>query len=87
MLNFSIRSQACASFEAGYLPKVTFVVVQKRHHTRFFPVSSDQTDKSGNIMPGFSIYFLLALQLVSVLMPIYLYVLIVLFEILSKVLW
>ncbi|RDX94874.1 Protein argonaute 5, partial [Mucuna pruriens] len=46
---------ACASLQEGYLPPVTFVVVQKRHHTRFFPRdhgSRDQTDKSGNIMPG-----------------------------------
>lgn len=47
--------KACASLEEGYLPPVTFVVVQKRHHTRLFPAvhgSRDQTDKSGNIMPG-----------------------------------
>lgn len=44
------------SLEDGYLPRVTFVVVQKRHHTRLFPAdhrSRDQMDKSGNIMPGF----------------------------------
>lgn len=46
--------KACASLEEGYLPKVTFLVVQKRHHTRFFPDHNnrDQTDKSGNILPG-----------------------------------
>ncbi|OIW08525.1 hypothetical protein TanjilG_03201 [Lupinus angustifolius] len=44
--------KACVSLEEGYLPRVTFVVVQKRHHTRFFPVDRSQTDKSGNIMPG-----------------------------------
>ncbi|MED6206019.1 argonaute 5 [Stylosanthes scabra] len=41
--------KACASLEEGYQPRVTFVVVQKRHHTRFFPAdhrSRDQTDKS-----------------------------------------
>ncbi|RVW54413.1 Protein argonaute MEL1 [Vitis vinifera] len=50
----SIR-KACASLEEGYLPPVTFVVVQKRHHTRFFPSdhrSRDLTDRSGNILPG-----------------------------------
>ncbi|CAL0304042.1 unnamed protein product [Lupinus luteus] len=44
--------RACLSLEEGYLPRVTFVVVQKRHHTRFFPVDRSQMDKSGNIMPG-----------------------------------
>ncbi|KAI5423262.1 argonaute 5 [Lathyrus oleraceus] len=38
--------------EDGYLPKVTFVVVQKRNHTRLFPVNPKETDRSGNIMPG-----------------------------------
>lgn len=53
VLQFLIVSQACASLQEGYLPPVTFVVVQKRHHTRFFPVDR-QTDRSGNIMPGFT---------------------------------
>ncbi|PON32555.1 Exonuclease/helicase-like [Parasponia andersonii] len=47
--------KACASLEDGYLPPVTFVVVQKRHHTRLFPAdpnSRDLTDRSGNILPG-----------------------------------
>ncbi|KAG2670876.1 hypothetical protein I3760_14G107600, partial [Carya illinoinensis] len=48
-------SQACLSLEEGYLPPITFVVVQKRHHTRLFPINHndrDQTDRSGNILPG-----------------------------------
>ncbi|KAJ6801017.1 protein argonaute MEL1-like [Iris pallida] len=45
--------KACASLEEGYLPPITFVVVQKRHHTRLFPnVHNQQTDRSGNILPG-----------------------------------
>ncbi|KAK4375931.1 hypothetical protein RND71_006608 [Anisodus tanguticus] len=47
--------QACAALEEGYLPRVTFVVVQKRHHTRLFPANHNDrnmTDKSGNILPG-----------------------------------
>ncbi|EMS53733.1 Protein argonaute MEL1 [Triticum urartu] len=47
--------KACASLEEGYMPPVTFVVVQKRHHTRLFPEvhgRRDMTDKSGNILPG-----------------------------------
>nr|BAO49750.1 argonaute protein [Lilium longiflorum] len=47
--------KACASLEDGYLPPVTFIVVQKRHHTRLFPSNHGDrgsTDKSGNILPG-----------------------------------
>ncbi|KAG5248301.1 protein argonaute [Salix suchowensis] len=47
--------EACGTLEDGYCPPVTFVVVQKRHHTRFFPYDHskrDQTDRSGNIQPG-----------------------------------
>ncbi|KAG6678975.1 hypothetical protein I3842_14G108200 [Carya illinoinensis] len=46
---------ACLSLEEGYLPPITFVVVLKRHHTRLFPINHndrDQTDRSGNILPG-----------------------------------
>ncbi|KAJ1288086.1 hypothetical protein BS78_02G062500 [Paspalum vaginatum] len=42
---YQIR-KACTSLEANYVPGVTFVVVQKRHHTRLFP------DTSGNVPPG-----------------------------------
>lgn len=47
--------QACASLEPNYQPPVTFIVVQKRHHTRLFPNNhrdKSSTDKSGNILPG-----------------------------------
>lgn len=44
--------KACASLEEGYLPPVTFVVVQKRHHTRLFSTHPSQEDRSGNILPG-----------------------------------
>ncbi|CAN6222538.1 unnamed protein product [Urochloa humidicola] len=47
--------KACASLQQDYLPPVTFVVVQKRHHTRLFPEvhgRRDLTDKSGNVLPG-----------------------------------
>ncbi|KAK3126589.1 hypothetical protein QOZ80_7AG0559000 [Eleusine coracana subsp. coracana] len=40
--------KACASIEEGYQPTVTFVVVQKRHHTRLFP----EGRQSRNILPG-----------------------------------
>ncbi|KAL1200730.1 Protein argonaute 1 [Cardamine amara subsp. amara] len=47
--------KACASLEAGYQPPVTFVVVQKRHHTRLFAQNHGDrhsVDRSGNILPG-----------------------------------
>ncbi|XP_019439647.1 PREDICTED: protein argonaute PNH1-like isoform X2 [Lupinus angustifolius] len=47
--------KACASLEPGYQPPVTFVVVQKRHHTRLFTSNHDDrssTDRSGNVLPG-----------------------------------
>ncbi|KAI4983681.1 hypothetical protein ZWY2020_025547 [Hordeum vulgare] len=48
---------ACASLEPNYQPPVTFVVVQKRHHTRLF--ANNHTNqrsvdrKSGNKLPDF----------------------------------
>ncbi|KAG6523468.1 hypothetical protein ZIOFF_013326 [Zingiber officinale] len=47
--------KACASLEPNYQPPVTFVVVQKRHHTRLFANNHgdhQSVDKSGNILPG-----------------------------------
>ena len=35
-----------------YRPPITFVVVQKRHHTRLFPARPNEGDRSGNILPG-----------------------------------
>ncbi|KAF3627855.1 Protein argonaute 10 [Capsicum annuum] len=46
---------ACASLEPNYQPPVTFIVVQKRHHTRLFANNHkdrSSTDRSGNILPG-----------------------------------
>ncbi|GJR92071.1 argonaute 1-like protein [Tanacetum coccineum] len=47
--------KACASLEPNYQPPVTFVVVQKRHHTRLFAQNHrdrNSVDRSGNILPG-----------------------------------
>ncbi|XP_062213214.1 protein argonaute MEL1-like [Phragmites australis] len=47
--------KVCASLEEGYLPPVTFVVVQKRQRTRLFSEvhgRRDMADRSGNILPG-----------------------------------
>ncbi|KAL2651029.1 hypothetical protein R1flu_019157 [Riccia fluitans] len=39
--------RACDELEKGYNPRITLIVVQKRHHTRFFPARG-----SGNVKPG-----------------------------------
>ncbi|KAL6547787.1 hypothetical protein OROHE_009492 [Orobanche hederae] len=49
--------KACKSIEENCVPRVTFVVVQKRHHTHFFAADhqcKNTTDRSGNILPGTS---------------------------------
>ncbi|KAI9364457.1 Piwi domain-containing protein [Zopfochytrium polystomum] len=43
---------ACSTLEIGYRPTLTFVVVQKRHHARFFPIRKEDSDRSGNVLPG-----------------------------------
>ena len=45
--------QACLMLEKGYKPGITFVVVQKGHHTRLFPVDDKDTHgRQGNVPPG-----------------------------------
>ncbi|KAK4336898.1 hypothetical protein RND71_043463 [Anisodus tanguticus] len=45
--------KACISLEEDYKPGITFISVQKRHHTRFFCQDKrDQVGKSGNIPAG-----------------------------------
>ena len=39
--------QACEEIEKGYQPWITFIVVQKRHHTRFFKTTINPDDKPG----------------------------------------
>ena len=34
--------EACKELEADYEPPVTYLVVQKRHHTRFFPADNNK---------------------------------------------
>lgn len=46
--------EACAEMgdpTAEYCPPITFIVVQKRHHTRLFP-ERPPNNRSGNVMPG-----------------------------------
>ncbi|XP_065062835.1 protein argonaute-2-like isoform X2 [Rhopilema esculentum] len=45
--------EACMMLEKDYEPGITFIVVQKRHHARFFPERhQDAVGTSGNIPPG-----------------------------------
>lgn len=47
-----IRS-ACQRISPGYKPAITFVIVQKRHHTRFIPTNpKDYHGRFSNIPPG-----------------------------------
>ncbi|CAJ0825172.1 5176_t:CDS:10, partial [Entrophospora sp. SA101] len=39
-------------YPAGKGPKLTFVVVQKRHHARFMPVNAQDRHQNGNCKPG-----------------------------------
>ncbi|RIA87407.1 Piwi domain-containing protein [Glomus cerebriforme] len=43
---------ACQALDVTYKPNITFVVVQKRHHARFFPIERRDTDRTGNCLPG-----------------------------------
>ena len=45
--------EACIKLENDYKPGITFIVVQKRHHTRLFcSEKKEQSGKSGNIPAG-----------------------------------
>ncbi|CAG8604515.1 4978_t:CDS:10 [Ambispora leptoticha] len=54
VLEFEIKAikEACKSLDSNYNPRVTFVVVQKRHHARFFPIDNKDAERSGNCLPG-----------------------------------
>ncbi|KAF8195816.1 argonaute-like protein [Mycena galopus ATCC 62051] len=45
-----LLKKACASL--GINPKITILVVGKRHHVRFFPMSERDADRSGNCKAG-----------------------------------
>ncbi|CAG8590138.1 4980_t:CDS:2 [Paraglomus occultum] len=43
---------ACKKMRADYEPPITYIVVGKRHHTRFYPMKQEDTDRKGNCKPG-----------------------------------
>eukprot|EP01024_Parvocaulis_polyphysoides_P012028 TRINITY_DN14276_c0_g2_i1.p1 TRINITY_DN14276_c0_g2~~TRINITY_DN14276_c0_g2_i1.p1 ORF type:complete len:437 (-),score=45.82 TRINITY_DN14276_c0_g2_i1:360-1670(-) len=51
--------QACAEIskdlQIDYSPPITFIIVQKRHSTRFFPVNPNDADRNGNVKPGVAV--------------------------------
>jgi len=42
---------ACKELQENYEPMITYIVVQKRHHTRFFPLDQNKY-KNGNALAG-----------------------------------
>lgn len=55
VLTIELRAMqdAAASVQQGYKPNITFIVVQKRHHARFFPTGRYPTEgKNNNVEPG-----------------------------------
>lgn len=54
-MQYELRAirKACITLEEDYQPKITFIAVQKRHHTRLFCRNvDDRNGKSGNIPAG-----------------------------------
>ncbi|GAB4819183.1 hypothetical protein N2152v2_006229 [Parachlorella kessleri] len=54
---YSALREACKEMgdpSSDYAPPITFVIVQKRHNTRLFPMERDNQnrDRSGNVLPG-----------------------------------
>jgi len=44
--------KGCRSVDPRYSPKLTYVLCNKRHHTRFFAKDRAEADKNGNCLPG-----------------------------------
>lgn len=44
--------RACAEYHKQWNPKITYIIVTKRHHARFFPCNKQDADRSGNCPPG-----------------------------------
>ncbi|CAF1296812.1 unnamed protein product [Adineta steineri] len=50
----SIR-EACVALSPCYRPYLTYIVVSKRHHTRFFPTTSEKNVKAGTVVDSHDI--------------------------------
>lgn len=48
----ALSYQACTTLSPSYNPPITHIVVQKMHHTRFFPARPEFADRNGNVKPG-----------------------------------
>ncbi|KAK0445347.1 argonaute-like protein [Desarmillaria tabescens] len=52
-LELPLLHEACIDAKLNPPPKITFIIVGKRHHMRFFPKNDrDKDAKSGNLLPG-----------------------------------
>ncbi|OMH79774.1 Protein argonaute 18 [Zancudomyces culisetae] len=45
-------NEAYAHYNSALKPKITFVIVAKRHHTRLFPANNEAAERTGNCLPG-----------------------------------
>ncbi|EIW84641.1 argonaute-like protein [Coniophora puteana RWD-64-598 SS2] len=52
VLDFELPALRAACAELGMKPKITFIIVAKRHHTRLFPNDPRDADRSGNCHAG-----------------------------------
>lgn len=47
--------QACVELSRVYRPYITYIVVNKRHHTRLFPVNSEKNIPAGTVVDSHDI--------------------------------
>ncbi|KAH0839868.1 argonaute-like protein [Lanmaoa asiatica] len=52
VLNFSLSTPTAACADLKINPKITVIIVAKRHHVRFFPRQQGDADRSGNCPAG-----------------------------------
>ncbi|CAL4080008.1 unnamed protein product, partial [Meganyctiphanes norvegica] len=55
VLRYELKAmrEACTELGVDYKPGITFIVVQKRHHTRLYAANDkDAIGRSGNVPPG-----------------------------------